>query len=107
MVHSGTALDDFAGAYVLAVENFERAAHSVYSDLGVRGVPVDTSSIADASSAAAAGPLLFFSLSFPPSPNHHQLVTPLVFLVLIPVFVLLFICNKFCSRCEFRILLKF
>ncbi|XP_062158169.1 nuclear-pore anchor isoform X2 [Alnus glutinosa] len=57
-LHSGTALDDSAGAYVLAVENFERAAHSVYSELGVPGVPVDTSSIADTSSAASAGPIV-------------------------------------------------
>lgn len=73
-LHSGTALDDSAGAYVLAVENFERAAHSVYSELGVPGVPVDTSSIADTSSAASAGPLVFFPLFSPSLPTTTNLL---------------------------------
>lgn len=54
---------------MLAVENFERAAHSVFSELGARGVPIDAASIADTSSAAAAGPW-FFSLS-PRKLSHH------------------------------------
>lgn len=61
---SGNILDDLAAAYGLAVENFEKAARIVFRDLGARGVPLDTSSVADASLPAAAGflsvCLLFF-----------------------------------------------
>lgn len=53
---SGTVLDDLAAAYVSAVESFQKTAHSVFSELGARGVLVETSSIADTSLTADAGP---------------------------------------------------
>lgn len=52
---SGAQLDDVAKTYILAVENFETAAHSVVSELGVLAVPADT---LDSSSVAASGPFL-------------------------------------------------
>ncbi|KAB1212855.1 Nuclear-pore anchor [Morella rubra] len=55
---SGNILDDLAAAYGLAVENFEKAARIVFRDLGARGVPLDTSSVADASLPATAVPLV-------------------------------------------------
>ncbi|XP_059455352.1 nuclear-pore anchor isoform X2 [Corylus avellana] len=68
LLSSTTALDDSAGAYGLAVENFERAARSVFSELGARGGPLDTSLIADTPSAAAAGPIVSIQApSFVPS----------------------------------------
>uniref|UniRef100_A0A5B6ZUV8 Putative nuclear-pore anchor isoform X1 n=1 Tax=Davidia involucrata TaxID=16924 RepID=A0A5B6ZUV8_DAVIN len=46
---SGTPLDDLVAAYFLGVENFERIAHSVFSELGA-SIPADTSSTVDTSS---------------------------------------------------------
>ncbi|XP_059661908.1 nuclear-pore anchor isoform X2 [Cornus florida] len=46
---SGTQLDDLAGAYIQAVENFERIAQSVSSELGA-STCTDTSSTVDAPS---------------------------------------------------------
>ncbi|CAL5402469.1 unnamed protein product [Camellia sinensis] len=49
---SGTLLDDLSAAYFLAVENFERVAHLVYSELGA---PLaDISPVVDASSSGLA-----------------------------------------------------
>ncbi|KAK7842226.1 nuclear-pore anchor [Quercus suber] len=53
---SGTVLDDLAAAYVSAVENFQKTAHLVFSELGARGSLVEPSSIADTALTAAAGP---------------------------------------------------
>ncbi|KAK9278500.1 hypothetical protein L1049_028066 [Liquidambar formosana] len=50
---SGTVLDDLAAAYLLAVENFERVAQSVSTELGSRALPADTSATVDTSSLAA------------------------------------------------------
>ncbi|KAI4333246.1 hypothetical protein L6164_018080 [Bauhinia variegata] len=54
---SGSNLDELATPYISAVENFEREAHSVSCELGIRGNVGDTTSAADAS-AAVAGPLV-------------------------------------------------
>jgi hypothetical protein len=61
---SGTVLDDLAAAYVSAVESFQKTAHSVFSELGARGVLVETSSIADTSLTADAGISAFFFFFF-------------------------------------------
>lgn len=53
---SGTVLDDLAAAYVSAVENFQKTAHLVFSELGARGSLVEPSSIADTALTATAGP---------------------------------------------------
>ncbi|KAM3731717.1 hypothetical protein ACB098_11G003200 [Castanea mollissima] len=53
---SGTVLDDLAAAYVSAVENFQKTAHLVFSELGGRGSLVEPSSIADTALTATAGP---------------------------------------------------
>lgn len=59
---SGPLLDDLAAAYALTVENFEKLAHSVFSELGARALQLDPSSTVDTSSSAATtGPSLFFS----------------------------------------------
>nr|CAN80561.1 hypothetical protein VITISV_040288 [Vitis vinifera] len=50
---SGPLLDDLAAAYALTVENFEKLAHSVFSELGARALPLDPSSTVDTSSSAA------------------------------------------------------
>ena len=55
-------LDDLAAAYTLAVENFEKLAHSVFSELGARSLPLDPLSTIDTSSAATTGAFLYFSL---------------------------------------------
>ncbi|VVA22155.1 PREDICTED: nucleo TPR [Prunus dulcis] len=52
---SGSILDGLAAAYSSAVENFEKAAHSVHSDFGIHGVPADTPPVSDASLAATSG----------------------------------------------------
>ncbi|XP_048326058.2 nuclear-pore anchor isoform X2 [Ziziphus jujuba] len=41
-LYSGAILDDDANTYVLAVENFKKAAQSVVSELGAHVVPVDS-----------------------------------------------------------------
>lgn len=69
-------MDDLAAAYVLAVENFEKAAHLVFSYQGTRGVPMDTPSIADTSLTAATGPP--FLLLFP---------SPFLYLQLYPLYI--------------------
>ncbi|KAL0009589.1 hypothetical protein SO802_011091 [Lithocarpus litseifolius] len=53
---SGTVLDDLAAAYVSAVENFQKTAHLVFSELGARGSLVEPSSIVDTALTATAGP---------------------------------------------------
>lgn len=50
---SGPLLDDLAAAYALTVENFEKLAHSVFSELGARALQLDPSSTVDTSSSAA------------------------------------------------------
>ncbi|KAF3448815.1 hypothetical protein FNV43_RR09528 [Rhamnella rubrinervis] len=50
---SGALLDDVSKTYILAVENFETAAHSVLSELGAHVFPADT---IDTSSVATSGP---------------------------------------------------
>lgn len=52
---SGSTLDGLATGYSLAVENFEKAAHSVHGDFGTHGVPADTPPVSDASLAATSG----------------------------------------------------
>ncbi|BFG28578.1 hypothetical protein CerSpe_148520 [Prunus speciosa] len=52
---SGSILDGLAAAYSLAIENFEKAAHSVHSDFGTHGAPADTPPVSDASLAATLG----------------------------------------------------
>ncbi|KAA8523384.1 hypothetical protein F0562_009807 [Nyssa sinensis] len=68
---SGTPLDDLAAAYMLGVENFERIAHSVFSELGA-STPADTSSAVDTTSLGTttgqAVPTLAPSL--PPSRSY-------------------------------------
>lgn len=56
---SGTVLDDLGAAYVLAVENFKKAAHLVFGEHGAHGITVDTSSVADTSLTTATGHFLF------------------------------------------------
>ncbi|XP_044468309.1 nuclear-pore anchor isoform X3 [Mangifera indica] len=51
---SGTILDDHASSYLLAVENFERVARTVFSELGSGVLPLDTSLVSDAPTAATA-----------------------------------------------------
>lgn len=55
---SGTMLDDLASAYVLAIENFEREAHSVFNDVGnqasVTSAIDTTPSVAGSSQAISA-----------------------------------------------------
>ncbi|KAK4595107.1 hypothetical protein RGQ29_018748 [Quercus rubra] len=53
---SGTVLDDLAAAYVSAVENFQKTAHLIFSELGARGSLLEPSSIADTALTATAGP---------------------------------------------------
>ncbi|KAI4323302.1 hypothetical protein L6164_022918 [Bauhinia variegata] len=53
---SGSNLDDLATTYALAVETFEREAHSVSCELGIRGNVGDTTSTADALAAVTAPP---------------------------------------------------
>lgn len=60
---SGTILDDHASSYLLAVENFERVARTVFSELGSGVPPLDTSLVSDAPTAATAGRILFICLS--------------------------------------------
>lgn len=63
---SGTLLDDLATAYLLAVENFERVAHPIFSEIGAPTPPPDSSAAMDTSSlGATTGPfmLLFFNTS--------------------------------------------
>ncbi|CAK7326022.1 unnamed protein product [Dovyalis caffra] len=52
---SGTILDDLAATYVSAIDNFERVARSVSSELGVGAQSVEISSIPDATAAAIPG----------------------------------------------------
>ncbi|KAM1266288.1 hypothetical protein ACFX2J_035876 [Malus domestica] len=52
---SGTILDGLAAAYGLAVENFEKTAHSVHSEFGAHGVLANTPPVADTSLPATSG----------------------------------------------------
>ncbi|KAL5746674.1 hypothetical protein ACOSP7_027820 [Xanthoceras sorbifolium] len=52
---SGTILDDHASSYFSAVENFERVARSVFSELGTGVASLETSLVSDAP-AASTGP---------------------------------------------------
>lgn len=52
---SGSNVDDVAAPYISAVENFEKEAHSVFSELGGRGNLGDATTTTD-TSAAATGP---------------------------------------------------
>lgn len=60
---SGTNLDGHASSYLLAVENFERVARTVFSELGSGASPPDTSLVSDAPATATTGRILFFCLS--------------------------------------------
>ncbi|XP_050104542.1 nuclear-pore anchor-like isoform X2 [Malus sylvestris] len=52
---SGTILDGLAAAYSLAVENFEKTAHSVHNEFGAHGVLANTPPVADTSLVATSG----------------------------------------------------
>ncbi|KAK7323970.1 hypothetical protein VNO77_27474 [Canavalia gladiata] len=67
---SGSNADDFASPYISAVENFEKEAHLVFSELGGRSNLGDAATITD-SSAAAAG-----SLVHAQSPSIVSLAAP-------------------------------
>ncbi|KAJ0099642.1 hypothetical protein Patl1_19768 [Pistacia atlantica] len=72
---SGTNLDDHASSYLLAVENFERVARTVSSELGSGAPPLDTSVVSDASATATTGPAvatqaLISSSSAGPAPSN-------------------------------------
>lgn len=60
-LYSGAILDDDANTYVLAVENFKKAAQSVVSELGAHVVPVDSM---DTSLPATSGSFLFIGSVF-------------------------------------------
>lgn len=52
---AGTLLDDHIAAYVLAFENFEKAAQSVFTEVSSHGVPVEAPPVVETTLAAAAG----------------------------------------------------
>lgn len=60
---SGTSLDDLSATYLSAIENFERVALSVSSELGAVVQSVENPSIPDASATVTPGnQLIFFGI---------------------------------------------
>ncbi|KAK3037767.1 hypothetical protein RJ639_030686, partial [Escallonia herrerae] len=64
---SGTPLEDFAAAYLLAVQNFDKVVHSLFSESGA-STPADNSSAVDASLGGEVVPPLASSLAPPVAP---------------------------------------
>ncbi|KAK3004311.1 hypothetical protein RJ639_019727, partial [Escallonia herrerae] len=64
---SGTPLEDFAAAYLLAVQNFDKVVHSLFSESGTSTL-ADNSSAVDASLGGEVVPPLASSLAPPVAP---------------------------------------
>lgn len=62
---SGTILDDLAATYVSAIENFERVALSVSSELGAGVQSVENPLIPDASATVTPGNQLIIFFGMP------------------------------------------
>ncbi|CAL0335128.1 unnamed protein product [Lupinus luteus] len=54
---SGSSVDDFVSPYISAVENFEKEAQSVFSELGSHGNLGDASTLPESSAAATGSPV--------------------------------------------------
>ncbi|OIW05349.1 hypothetical protein TanjilG_28814 [Lupinus angustifolius] len=54
---SGSSVDDFVAPYISAVENFEKEAQSVFSELGSHGNLGDASTLPESSAAATGSPV--------------------------------------------------
>lgn len=61
---SGTILDDLAATYISAIENFERVALSVSSELGAGVQSVENPLIPDASATVTPGNQLIIFFGF-------------------------------------------